>query len=83
MSGHVFRGLTQFPLGDCHYHYPNFVGHLLRRGVLVLHREPDVIALLSVLVLDGDGVISGIFRRQMPDGQGAVGPVSSALQEGL
>ena len=51
--------------------------------ILVFHGKPDVVALLPELVLDSDSVVSGIFCRQVTDGQGTVGPVTLPLQEWL
>lgn len=42
-----------------------------------------MVALLSVLVLDGHGVVAGILSGQMPDGQRAISPITAALEERL
>ena len=42
-----------------------------------------MVALLSELVPDGDGVVSGVLLREVSDGQCTVGPVTTSLQERL
>ena len=42
-----------------------------------------MVALLPELVLYGDSVISGVLGRQVPDGQGTVGPVTFSFQKWL
>ena len=42
-----------------------------------------MVGLLAVLVADGDAVVAGVVLAEVADGQGAVGPVAAALQEGL
>lgn len=51
--------------------------------ILILHGEPDMVGLLAILVLDGDGVVASILLTEVSDRQSTVSPVPASLKEGL